>query len=283
MKHCFEPRIWNLAHGQSLTLGPKSIIMGILNVTPDSFSDGGKFDAVDAALQQAEKLIEEGAAIVDIGGESTRPGAEPVSAAQEQERILPVFEALSKRDDVLLSVDTYRADTADMAIQAGAHIINDVWGFQKDSDIASVAVKLRAGVCAMHTGRERVKDPDVIKDQKVFLEQSIQVLKEAGVNDDQITLDPGFGFAKDAEENMELLANFEALHEFGYPLLTGTSRKRFIGHYTGRDADNRDIGTAATSVVARMKGSALFRVHDVASNADALAIADATILNQRVK
>ncbi|MEM9278173.1 MAG: dihydropteroate synthase [Pseudomonadota bacterium] len=282
MNKCFLPRTWSLAKGRSIELGRMSVIMGILNVTPDSFSDGGEFDRLEEALAQALKMIGEGASIIDIGGESTRPGASPVTAQEEQDRVLPVIERLAKETDIILSVDTYRASTAALALKAGAHIINDVWGFQKDPDIARVAAENGAGVCAMHTGRERTRDPDVVKDQMGFLGKSVEALKEAGVEHDSIVLDPGFGFAKDPHENAELLARFEELHDLGYPLLTGTSRKRFIGHYTGRDAANRDIGTAATSVVARMKGSAIFRVHDVGVNADALAIADAVISNGRV-
>ncbi len=271
----FSKRNWKLAHNRQLELGPVAIVMGILNVTPDSFSDGGQYDPVDAAIDRARQMAEEGASIIDIGGESTRPGAELVSAKEEQARILPIIEALAADEDVLLSVDTYRAETAKLAIKSGAHIINDVWGFQKDPDLANVAAKTGAGVCAMHTGRERQKDRDVIVDQKRFLEKSIWALTKAGVGPDHVVLDPGFGFAKDADENIELLAKLEALHELGFPLLIGTSRKRFIGHMTRQDTDNRDIGTAATSVVARMKGGAIFRVHDIPSNRDALAVADA--------
>jgi len=270
---------WKLAHGKVLELGSKSVIMGILNVTPDSFSDGGKFDQIDAAIAQAERMVEESAVIIDIGGESTRPGAEEVTEAQEQARVLPVIEALSDRDDILLSIDTYRATTAKLAVEAGAHIINDVWGFQKDPEIARVAKEVGAGCCAMHTGRERVKANDVIEDQRSFLETSIEIMKQAGIEDNYIVIDPGFGFAKDPQENIELLARLEELHTLGYPLLVGTSRKRFIGHFTGRDAENRDIGTAATSVVARMKGAHIFRVHDVAANADALAMTDALLVS----
>lgn len=272
---------WHLAHDRQLSLGYKSIVMGVLNVTPDSFSDGGRFDNIDASIVQAQKMLEDGAAIIDIGGESTRPGAEPVSAQQEQVRVLPVIKALKANSDAILSIDTYRASTAQLALEAGAHIINDVWGFQKDPAIASVAAELNAGCCAMHTGRERTKNTDVIKDQFDFLEQSLKHMKDAGINDNQIVLDPGFGFAKDNNENIELLARFQELHALGYPLLAGTSRKRFIGHFTGQGADNRDIGTAATSVVARMKGAHIFRVHDVATNVQALAMADATIASRQ--
>ena len=281
MSNCFDRRLWKLAHGKSLELGPAARIMGILNVTPDSFSDGGAFYQVDDAVNQALAMAEQGAAIVDVGGESTRPGAQSIDAAEEQKRVIPVIEALTSDHGLLVSIDTYRAATARAAIQAGAHIINDVWGFQKDPEIAGVAASTGAGVCAMHTGRGRERSSDVIRDQMDFLSVSLDVLRRAGVDDEAIVLDPGFGFAKDPHENVQLLAKFGELHQLGYPLLCGTSRKRFIGHYTGRDADNRDIGTAATSVVARMKGSAIFRVHDVAANADALAIADAVISNGR--
>ena len=269
--------IWQLAHDRNLYLGPKSIVMGILNVTPDSFSDGGKFTGIESSLQQAQKMLDEGADIIDVGGESTRPGANPVTADEEQKRILPIIKELVASLDVIVSVDTYRAETARLALEEGAHIVNDVWGFQKDPALASVAVEFKAGCCAMHTGRERTKESDVIKDQFEFLQQSLKHMKDAGIEDDQIVLDPGFGFAKDVDENIELLARFDELQSLGYPMLVGTSRKRFIGHFTGQDMDNRDIGTAATSVVARMKGAQIFRVHDVATNKQALAMADAII------
>ena len=281
MKNSFKPQDWKLAHTQKLILGPKAIVMGILNVTPDSFSDGGKFEGVETCIAQASKMLEEGASIIDVGGESTRPGAKPVSAQEEQDRVLPVIEGLSKNSNAILSIDTYRASTAKLAINAGAHIINDVWGFQKDPDIAKVAFEHKTGCCAMHTGRERTKQSDVIKDQFNFLEQSLKHMKSAGINNNQIVMDPGFGFAKTNHECIELLARFEELHALGYPLLVGTSRKRFIGHFTGQDADNRDIGTAATSVVARMKGAHLFRVHDVSTNVQALAMADAMIASRQ--
>ena len=273
----FASRRVKLAHGRSLFLGPKSVIMGILNVTPDSFSDGGRFGDVAAAVDQAHRMIGEGASIIDIGGESTRPGAGVTSQAEEQDRVLPVIEALAKADGILLSIDTYRAETADLAVKAGCHMINDVWGFQRDAQLAAVAAKHKAGCCAMHTGRERVKDADVIRDQFAYFEKSLAVLSAAGVADDCIVLDPGYGFAKDAQENIELLARAEELLELGFPVMTGTSRKRFIGHVTDRPVDQRDIGTAATSVVARMKGASIFRVHDVRANRDALAIADAVV------
>lgn len=267
-------RRWQLAHAQSLDLGSHSVIMGILNVTPDSFSDGGRFLDIREALHQAQRMVEEGAAIIDVGGESTRPGADAVSAAQEQDRVLPVIEKLAG-SGVLISVDTYRAATARLAIEAGAHIVNDVWGLHREPEIADVAAATGAGLVIMHTGREREKLPDVIEDQRHFLAPAVEVARRAGVREDQIVLDPGFGFAKEtAQENLELMARFGELGALGYPLLVGTSRKRFIGTVTGREGDGRDAGTAATSVILRLSGAAIFRVHNVAINRDALAFAD---------
>ena len=274
-------RRWQLAHGRHLDLGGKAVVVGILNVTPDSFSDGGLFDAPEKALVQARRMIGEGALAVDVGGESTRPGAAAVSASQEQARILPVIEALASTKEVLISVDTYRADTARLAVAASAHIVNDVWGLQREPDIARVAADTGAGLVIMHTGRDRQKLPDVIADQLTFLRKSLEIARQNGVADDHIVLDPGFGFAKEtAEENLDLMARFSELHTLGLPLMAGTSRKRFIGAVTGRDAADRGVGTAATSVILRLKGADLFRVHDVAFNVDALALADAMLARQ---
>ncbi|RUW92372.1 dihydropteroate synthase [Mesorhizobium sp. M7A.F.Ca.US.010.02.1.1] len=274
-------RRWQLAHGRHLDLGGKAVVVGILNVTPDSFSDGGQFDAPEKALAQARRMIGEGALVVDVGGESTRPGAAAVSASQEQDRILPVIEALAGVSEVLISVDTYRADTARLAVAAGAHIVNDVWGLQREPDIARVAADTGAGLVIMHTGRDRQKLPDVVADQLTFLRKSLEIARQNGIADDRIVLDPGFGFAKEtAEENLDLMARFSELHALGLPLMVGTSRKRFIGTVTGRDAADRGVGTAATSVILRLQGADLFRVHDVAFNVDALALADAMLARQ---
>ncbi len=271
---------WQLAHGRHLDLGAKALVMGILNVTPDSFSDGGRFETPDAALAQAERMIGEGAAIVDVGGESTRPGATPATASEEQSRILPVIEALSSAGKTLISVDTYREETARLAVAAGAHIVNDVHGLQREPGIARVAAETGAGLVIMHTGRDREKLADVIADQFVFLERSLEIARDAGVADAQIVLDPGFGFAKNYEEDLELMARFEELQRLRFPWLVGTSRKRVVGHVTGRDPSTRDPGTAATSVVLRLKGADIFRVHNVAMNMDALVVADAMLERQ---
>jgi len=273
----FDPFRWTLAHDRDLELGPRGILMAIVNVTPDSFSDGGRFDSADRAVAQAILCLEAGATIVDIGGESTRPGAAPVSAAEEQERILPVIEALAKTTDAILSVDTYRAETARLAVAAGAHIVNDVHGLQREPDLAAVAAETGAGLCIMHTGRDRQKLPDVVEDHYLFLGRSLEIARAAGVPETAMVLDPGFGFAKDTEENLELMARFGELYGFARPLVAGTSRKRFVGAVTGREADERDVATAATTALLRMAGAAVFRVHDVAINRDALMMADAML------
>lgn len=270
-----------MAHGRHLDLGDKAVVVGILNVTPDSFSDGGLFDAAETALVQARRMLGEGALVVDVGGESTRPGASVITAGEEQARILPVIEALAGSGEVLISVDTYRAETARLAVAAGAHIVNDVWGLQREPDIARVAAETGAGLIIMHTGRDRRKLPDVIADQFAFLEKSLEIACRHGIADDHIVLDAGFGFAKEtAEDNLDLMARFSELNALGFPLMAGTSRKRFIGTVTGRDAAERGAGTAATSVILRLKGADLFRVHDVAINVDALAVADAMLARE---
>ncbi|SFO77759.1 dihydropteroate synthase [Mesorhizobium sp. NFR06] len=274
-------RRWQLAHGRSLDLGQKAVVVGILNVTPDSFSDGGLFIEPDKAVEQARRMVEEGAAVIDVGGESTRPGFAPITAEEEQARVLPVIAALAASGEALISVDTYREDTAWRAVAAGAHIVNDVWGLQREPGIARVAAETGAGLIIMHTGRERQKLPDVIEDQFLFLRKSLEIARASGVAAGQIVLDPGFGFAKEtAEENLDLMARFSELQALGFPLMAGTSRKRFIGGVTGREPAERGVGTAATSVILRLKGADLFRVHDVAINVDALAVTDAMLARE---
>jgi dihydropteroate synthase len=268
---------WRVGHGREIELGSTAVIMAIVNVTPDSFSDGGRYHSVDKAVAHALDAVEAGAGIIDIGGESTRPDAANVDAREEQARVLPVIEALRGKTEALISIDTYRAETARLAVEAGAHIVNDVFGLQKEPAIADIAAKTGAGLCVMHTGRDRDKLDDVIADQFLFLERSLEIAGRAGVALDRIVLDPGFGFAKDTDENLELMARCNELQRLGFPILAGTSRKRFVGAVTGRDAADRDAGTAATSVLLRLKGAAIFRVHDVAINRDALAVTDAML------
>jgi dihydropteroate synthase len=270
-------RQWRLAHGRQLEFGAKAQIMGILNVTPDSFSDGGEFSEQKQAVAHARLMAAEGATIIDVGGESTRPGATAVSARDEQARILPVIEALAADGGFVISVDTYRVETAKLAVAAGAHIVNDVHGLQREPDIARLAAETGAGLVIMHTGRDRQRLPDVIADEFLFLEKSLEIARQAGVDEAQIVLDPGFGFAKRSEENLQLMARFGELQALGFPLLVGTSRKRLLTDVPGGDKKARDAGTAATSVILRLKGAAIFRVHNIPANKDALAFTDAML------
>lgn len=269
---------WHLAHGRHLELGPRSQLMGILNVTPDSFSDGGKFIQPIDAVGQAMTMIEEGASIIDIGGESTRPGARPIDAATEQRRIMPIVAELAGQTTILLSVDTYRTETARKAIAAGAHIINDVSGLQGEPDMARAIAESGAGIVIMHTNRGREVKLPPIEDQFAFLSKSLEIAERSGIRRDAIVLDPGFGFGKDTTAiNLELMAHFERLQGLGYPLLVGTSRKRLLGSITGLEPRDRDTATAATSAILRLKGASIFRIHNVAMNRDALSVADAIV------
>lgn len=274
--------LWQAAHGRSVKLDGRGLIMAIVNATPDSFSDGGRFVTVEQAVRYALNCVEDGAHIVDIGGESTRPGAASVSDTEEQDRVLPVIERLSRETDALISVDTYRSSTARLAVEAGAHIVNDVFGLQKDAAMADVVATSGAGLCIMHTGREREKLDDVIADQFAFLNHSLVIADAAGIMRDHIVLDPGFGFAKDVGENVALMSRFDELLAFGLPILAGTSRKRFIGALTGREAAaDRDVGTAATTALLRLAGAVIFRVHNVSMTKDALAVADAVLEDKK--
>jgi dihydropteroate synthase len=256
--------------------------MGILNVTPDSFSDGGHHSEFETALAAAGTMLEDGATIIDVGGESTRPGAESVDAITEQGRVVPVIKALTERFGCIISVDTYRASTARAAVEAGAHIVNDVWGLQREPAIADVARETGAGLVIMHTTRDRETDPDVIEDRAVFLNKSLEIAAAADIDRSRIILDPGFGFGKTVEDDVVLMARMEELLRFGYPWLVGTSRKRFVGTITSEtDPLKRDIATSATSVALRLAGADIFRVHNVAFNRDALAVADAILQVKR--
>lgn len=271
---------WEVGRGRRLQLGNRGHIMAIVNVTPDSFSDGGRFVDVGAAVAHGGACVEAGASILDVGGESTRPGAAEVSAAEEQDRVLPVIEQLVRETEALISIDTYRAQTAQLALEAGAHIVNDVHGLQREPEIAGIVAEAGAGLCIMHTGRGRQGQmlPDMIADQALFFQHSLAIADAAGVKRDAIVLDPGFGFAKNGAQDLHLMARFGELQALGLPWMVGTSRKRFIGAVTGHErASDRDIGTAATTVILRLAGAAIFRVHDVAVNRDALAVADAVL------
>lgn len=243
----------------------KTYVMGILNVTPDSFSDGGKFNNFDAALYHAEEMINEGADIIDIGGESTRPGYTLLTDEEEISRVTPIIEAVKSRFDVPVSIDTYKSGVAEAALQAGADLVNDIWGFKYDERIAELTAKYNAACCLMHNRKEAVYQ-DFLKDMVKDLAECVTIARAAGVADDKIMLDPGVGFAKSYEQNLEAINHVEVIHELGFPILLGTSRKSVIGLTLDLPSDQRLEGTLATTVMGVMKGCAFVRVHDVKEN-----------------
>ncbi|MGG5254565.1 dihydropteroate synthase [Neobacillus sp. SM06] len=240
----------------------KTMVMGILNVTPDSFSDGGKFNHIDKAVARAKEMVDQGADIIDIGGESTRPGFAPLSLEEELARVIPFVQAVAENVDIPISVDTYKAEVAKQAIQAGAHIINDIWGAKADVDIAEVAAKLDVPIILMHNRADQ-NYQNFIRDVLNDLYESITLVKQAGVKDDRIILDPGIGFAKTYAENIEMMQNLDKLVGTGYPVLLGTSRKSMIGHALDLPVNERMEGTGATVCYGIQKGCQMIRIHDV--------------------
>jgi dihydropteroate synthase len=263
-------------------------VMGIVNVTPDSFSDGGKFSQTNQAIAHALKLAEEGADILDIGGESTRPNATPVSLQEELDRVIPVIEGLVKQFkqvkqvNIPLSIDTYKPAVMKAAIDAGASIVNDVRALQEEGALEIVA-KSNAGVCLMHmqgTPQTMQNNPhydDVVNDVKAFLKARLQASIHAGIEASRIVLDPGFGFGKTREHNIRLIRELESLAELGQPLLVGLSRKSVLGQVTGNDIDARLYASIAASVISAMKGAKILRVHDVKATVEALKVVSAII------
>lgn len=251
-------------------------IMGILNVTPDSFSDGGKWTRKDKALKHVEEMLNDGADLVDIGGESTRPGHTPVPAREEMDRVLPMVEAVHARFDVPISVDTYKACVAEAAVKAGADLINDVWGAKKDPDMAAVMARTKAACCLMHNKDEALYE-NFLEDMAEELKYSVDLVRKAGVEPDRIILDPGVGFGKTYEMNLEAIRHVEVLHRLGYPVLLATSRKSVIGLALDLPADQRVEGTLATTVLGVMKGCAFVRVHDVKENKRAIRMTEAIL------
>lgn len=249
-------------------------IMGILNVTPDSFSDGGKWTMPDQALFHAEQMIEEGAHMIDVGGESTRPGYAQVSEEEEVSRVVPVIEAIKARFDVPVSLDTYKSRVAAEGIKAGADMINDIWGLQYDADMAKVIADAKVACCLMHNRKEAVYQ-DLIPDILTDLEASLEMAGRSGIAYDKICLDPGIGFGKTYEQNLMVMQRLEALHALGLPVLLGASRKSVIGLTLDLPAKERLEGTLATSVMAVMKGVSFVRVHDVKENLRAIRMAEA--------
>lgn len=246
----------------TLDYANKTLIMGILNVTPDSFSDGGKYNHIENAVQHARQMIEDGADLLDIGGESTRPGYERISDAEEISRVVPAIEAITKELHIPISIDTYKSEVAKKAVDAGAVIINDIWGAKADPEIADVAAETGVPIILMHNRNDRDYS-NFIRDVLNDLYESITIAKKAGVRDDQIILDPGIGFAKDLAENLEMMRNLDTLVSLGYPVLLGTSKKSMIGGVLDLPVSERTEGTGATVCFGIQQGCQIVRIHDV--------------------
>lgn len=254
----------------------RTYIMGILNATPDSFSDGGKWTDRDKALRHVEKMIAEGADIIDVGGESTRPGYTQLSDGEEIARVIPIIESIKANFDVPVSLDTYKSQVASAGIQAGVDLINDIWGLRYDNKIASVIAGSGLPCCLMHN-RDNTDYSNFMQDVAADLAETIQIAERAGIADDKIILDPGVGFAKTYEQNLEVLNCLEELHMFGCPILLGCSRKSVIGLTLDLPAQERLEGTLVTTVMAVMKGCSFVRVHDVKENVRAVKMAEAIL------
>jgi len=266
--------------GKHVLSTDRSSVMGILNITPDSFSDGGDFFNFDKAIARAEAMVADGADIIDVGGESTRPGAESVSLQEELDRVIPVIERISKQLAVAVSVDTSKPDVMRAAVAAGAELVNDVFALRREGAVEAVA-ELNVAVCLMHmqgeprSMQEAPEYRELLREIIEFLAARIAVCAAAGIATDKIIVDPGFGFGKNDEHNLQLLANLERLQELQRPLLVGLSRKRTLGNLTGKVADQRVFAGVAAAVIAVRGGANIVRTHDVAATVDALKIADA--------
>lgn len=255
-------------------------IMGILNVTPDSFSDGGRYNSLDAALFRAQQMADEGADIIDVGGESTRPGHTQISDEEEISRVVPVIEKLKHEFDIPLSVDTYKSAVASAAVRAGADLVNDIWGLKYDEKIASVIAESGAACCLMHN-REQAEYNDFTADLMDDMRECVRLADKAGISRDKIILDPGVGFGKTYEMNLTIINRLEILHGLDLPILLGTSRKSVVGLTLDLPADQREEGTLVTTVYAVQKGCAFVRVHDVEKNRRAILMTQALMHEQR--
>ncbi|MDC3417907.1 dihydropteroate synthase [Aquibacillus salsiterrae] len=249
---------------KTFDLDEKTLVMGILNVTPDSFSDGGSYNEIEQAVKQAIEMEQAGADIIDVGGESTRPGFTPVSQEEEVNRVVPIIKALKETIKIPISIDTYKAETAKQAVEAGASIINDVWGAKKEPNIARIAAAYDVPIILMHN-RDNQTYSSIMEDMKQDLQESIKIAREAGVKQSNIILDPGIGFAKTVEDNLYVMRNLEQITDLGYPVLLGTSRKSMIGHVLNLPVNQRDEGTGATVCYGITKGVSIVRVHHVES------------------
>jgi len=254
----------------------KTYVMGILNVTPDSFSDGGSYTSIDKAMEQAEKMIQQGADIIDVGGESTRPGHVQIGDEEEIKRVVPVIREIKKKFDIPVSIDTYKSVVAKAALEAGADLLNDIWGFRYDEKMAELAAEYDVPVCLMHN-RDNLDYDDFMEDVKKDLQISLDIAEKYGVKKENIMLDPGVGFGKTYEQNLMVMNHLEEIVDMGYPVLLGTSRKSVIGLTLDLPVDEREEGTLATSVLGAIKGCQFVRVHDVEKNVRALKMTDAIL------
>ena len=260
---------------KEIILGERTLVMGILNVTPDSFSDGGKYNNLDSAIKQAEKLILDGADIIDVGGESTRPGHTQITSEEEISRVVPIIEKISKNLDTIISIDTYKYDVAEEAIKAGANIINDIWGLQYDKgEMAELVKKSSLPLIVMHNQNDEIYNKDIMLSLREFFEKTYKIANKYGINRDKIILDPGLGFGKNVEQNIEVLSRLNELKDMG-TILLGASKKRFIGKLLNDlPFDERVEGTVATTVIGIEKGVDIVRVHNVLENKRACLVAD---------
>ena len=260
---------------KEIILGERTLVMGILNVTPDSFSDGGKYNNLDSAMKQAEKLISEGADIIDVGGESTRPGHTQITSEEEISRVVPIIEKISKNLDTIISIDTYKYDVAKEAIKVGANIINDIWGLQYDNgEMAELVKKSNLPLIAMHNQNDEVYNKDIMLILREFFEKTFKIADKYGIDRDTIILDPGLGFGKNVEQNIEVLSRLNELKDMG-SILLGASKKRFIGKLLNDlPFDERVEGTVATTVIGIERGVDIVRVHNVLENKRACLVAD---------
>lgn len=264
-------------NSKTFSLQNRTHIMGILNITPDSFSDGGKFNDIEKAVAHAVEMEAQGADIIDVGGESTRPDHQPISSQEEIERVVPVIKALKKEISIPISIDTYKSETAEAAIQAGAEIINDIWGAKYDPKIAAVAATYNVPIILMHN-RSNKSYNSIIDEMIIDIEESVAIAQQAGVDESQIILDPGIGFGKHLEDNYIVMQNLERFVEhFPYPILLGTSRKSFITKVLDLPADERDNATGATTCLGIAKGVHFIRVHDVKRNVQLAKMMDAML------
>ena len=265
--------------GKNFDTANHTYIMGILNVTPDSFSDGGKFNGMDAAIAHAHQMVEEGVDIIDVGGESTRPGHIQITDEEEIARVTPIIEVLKKEFDVPVSIDTYKSHVAEAALQAGADLVNDIWGLKYDKKMASVIAKYQAACCLMHNKNEAVYK-NFLKDMYAELQKCVDTAKAAGIEDDRIMLDPGVGFGKTYEMNLDVMKHLDLFNGLGYPMLLGTSRKSMIGLTLDLPVSEREEGTLVTTVMAVQSHYGFVRVHDAEKNRRAIKMTEVILARE---